>query len=361
MTDRWQVWTLGSEAFRNVMEGGLRSLLLIVGLALSFSGPALVESNVVRSLMERDDSDEARGAYVLVVRSTDDSEVDGQACESLNGQGGIRRAGGVISNDLISVLTAPGTRVRHLIVTPGLPATLRLSAYDDVPSVIVGRDLSDEFGIGVGSFVALPSEFNEAVVAVRGLVSSGTRLDGVERGIIEVRAPLGAVTECYVEVEPSLYKQMRDGALLALAPLTEQTPSISDLLPRGTGITPSESLREHQSWLAPLAGAGSAFVLLQVVRQSRRSEHALYRTTGTSPRDLRLLLLLETLVAAAVALSIASAVFALNSVLAATPRPAVAFGMQAIGLVVVSVVAMDALAATLISASRRTLEQLKDR
>lgn len=361
----WRIASLGREALANLLSGGARSILLIIGLVIGIGGPGLTEAFIVGDLIEREADAAERGAYVLVVRPnpTDVAGISATGCESLNAQGGVVRAGGIIDNDLVETPTAKGTRVRRLLVTAGFLETIGIVSSEATPMIVVGASLFDELGIGVGSYVnAAPSEI-DSLYPVDFRADSDRVLASIDRSIVVVMPTEArtAVTACYVAVEPPFYESLAGGAVLGLADLSDRTPGVADVLPRGSGEGLGDSFRDRQTRYGGFAGAAVAITVMYVVAHARRSEFALYLTTGTKRADLRTLLAGEALLALLIGAVLVLVTFLLAVKLWNIPRAAIVFGLHAMGSAICVILAASLLAAWLMARTRGTFDHLKDR
>jgi len=115
----------------------------------------------------------------------------------------------------------------------------------------------------------------------------------------------GAAIACYVEAEPAIFRDYRNGGVAGLAALSDGDLQIATLVPVEEGQGPGDQYSARPSRYAALVASLIAAALVGISLQTRRSEIGLYRTTGTPRPALFTIFFVEHVIVIALAASIA--------------------------------------------------------
>jgi len=295
--------TIISESFRTHLVRPWRLMAAILGSAIALTVPAALEVVAAASLRDLIADEDAKGRFVLVVEDAE-GDLSSRDCAALGGLGGVRRAGGVTSPEVVGIGLHGLVQARRVFATSAFFAIVGFPLPSDPrPVVVLGPGLTEEVSFADGAPVTLSDGGSFGVV---GSVVAQRLPAAMERWVFVPAPPRGDVQQCWIEAErgaaqaiqaatPSFFPGAR-----ALTVERLRDAKVTDQAMRAWEERPMRYLS---------AGAGAmAALLVAAVIWPRRSEYALYRFVGMPHPHVVLVALLESTVplAGAVMLSVLS-------------------------------------------------------
>jgi hypothetical protein len=270
-------------ALLNAGNGWLRSVPHVAMLAVvTLSG--LVST--AGSLQQHTVSEARRiqeGALVIVARA--EGGVDGVACERLARSSFVVRAGSLDS--LGNVEVRPGVMAPVGSVSPGMIALLDNSDRLAAP-------VNEVFGRELGERLLLEDQAGTLSV----IADRGARTSNVSGWLLELSTPIGAVDECWIEVEADSF-ELAHQAFAAQLVLRSPSVAVSDLVFDSGPASFDAGTVDIALATTFLVGA---FFGVAMARQ-RRQDLSLYRMVGLDPPSAQLVIAAEIGLWAAVSMS----------------------------------------------------------
>lgn len=272
------------EAARNFLARGISGAIWIGFAALILGTVCLAELAALDRIKRFEAERVAQGAYVRVVTSEDG--LAAARCDSIRANPAVIGAGGLSEGEILTLRSAPGLLFQSGTVTPGGLEVLGVGHPEVLAHQgwVLGQAAADEIRAGRGWTID-GGQVREPVIAV---ISFAARDPAINRWMLDVRAPVGQVDECWVEFDRSgasvgadFLAAWFDGELeLEIRPVLAD-----DTLARNPDMEFGTRTEQH-AWV--LAAAALALAVAAVML-SRRREIALYRALGL-PRSLALVL-----------------------------------------------------------------------
>ncbi len=359
----WRADCLAHEGARNVLRGGFRTLLVLGSIVIGVSVTVIAVGSQVDGFMVDEASLAGEGGFVLraLPGSNSPDGIDSARCENLRSQDGVVAAGSVVTSDFIELASFPGTRIRKVDVSPGLSGVFHLGIDPGAMGVFVDSSLREEFGLGVGSVPGVvDAPGGEESFPVVGVLTSTQGVEELRRALVAVVPPEGPGEACFVLARPDRYEALRDADLVALLPVDNSIALVSEVVPRGSGFSIGDRYRSRRTRHLWIVFGMMIVAVSELVRRTRRSELALYRSVGTSPVELTWLLIVENLWLSFLALPVIAGVLVIWVAVNHPFRASLAHGLHDGALILVVVVAQLPLMAA-VAASRSVMDGLKDR
>jgi len=287
----WRPDQLAGEAYRNL---GPAHVVLGLLLALIVAGVAGYVGVQAQQALGQEAELRAAGSLVWVAAASDEGRsLDGTACGRLGAIPGVAAAGGVAASSVGPVYAFSGSRtpVRAVGLTPG---ALQVFVADAPPATpTLGRDLAALAGVGAGQW--LIEDTGERTIHLEAVVDDAPSSLLTSTVTVPVLAdtPLDA---CWIRMKPGAVAA--GGDLLSFT-YPDGQAVITRFLPEATGV-----LRPVEQWRAAMAvqpwlvGAAVIAITVVLVNWTRRTEHAVYRTFGTTRPALLLMITVELLLVA---------------------------------------------------------------
>lgn len=357
--DEWLARETLREGVANLHHGGVRSAINIVLSMVVFVVIFGTEVSATQRVVDRQRALIDAGGYVLKISpsSTDGALLASPACEALQSQGGVTASGAVLSSDLYRFSNVDSRQIRLTRVTAGLLESLAVHITGPSGAVLMDESAAEEFGLTIGSSLAIAGFEG---YSVSGMARSLVRSSVLERSLLVTDLPIGEATDCFVEVAPHMYEQMRAGELLALANLSASTSVVSELVPRGSGLTPRQEFEQRITRYGWLIGAMVVAGIYLVGFQFRRRERVLYVATGSSTRSAALIAASEGVLNILLAALLVLSLLPLSAGVKSFTRPSVRYGLHAMFSCICLSALLVAIIASLPTRRRHVLEALKD-
>ncbi|WP_419919203.1 hypothetical protein [Candidatus Poriferisocius sp.] len=314
---RWKPGAWGAEAIRNLVASPGSAAVLVSVLALVYWFSAHADQREVEALVRSEQRLQHEGAWVVVALASDEgATVSGEACGALSTITGVLGTGTISHRNAraITARTPAGPELAAGELSPSL--AVLLSGREPPPGTIavVGRGAADRLGLTTGSRLGAKltgMEPHGAVTRAAGeiAVADLTRLGVIsDRGLWLLRARTGEVESCVVEFAPWVDDNVQR-AVASLAAGGSRPPDLSRFtrVPEGEDSLPHR-YANRSTRLLPLGAAAVVAVVVFGSMARRRSELALYRLTGASPRSAKLVIMAEISIAAVAAFCVATAV-----------------------------------------------------
>lgn len=373
----WRLSAVAAEGFATASNGRWTSVAIIVLLSWSIGASTVLDARAVSEIKDDEASWIEQGGLVLVASNRQSDGLDASRCEALRSLAGVDAAVGLTRRVVGTTATnVPGRQLPVTYVTPGIWAVLEEPEVE-VGRVGIGDSLAQSVGVTDSSWLELVGQRSAEVVvdqetgrtAPTGDIPSGRFSthpisasvlgDIYADSIFLVRAPTGRVEQCIVRVSPGQRSALR-ASLPDLLGTSGVPATVADRLVSAGPEQFQERLSARSTqWLGALFGGIVALVWL-LVRWTRRSSDALYRTLALDRPSLVLLRWIEwlTLLAIGMVWGLATAV-AGEIAVGAEGLP---IGMSALReTVVVTGVSSALVALSLLMPAPSPLAALKDR
>ncbi|MEO5535775.1 MAG: hypothetical protein ABIR17_11670 [Pseudolysinimonas sp.] len=293
MNGRWRTGAIFDEARRNALLWRSRQSIAIAVSILLGLGLALTSASDWHTLSRNIESLDLRGRNVLIAQATDPAspaEISIASCEATSELLAVERAGAVVALDSTNV-TQLGPRVPLVGVSPSLlpeldhvaavvgsslglaPGDITLVVEGEVLTARVGQPQPEAFGLNSAVAVRVP------------FTTTWTRQCVIELGDSESVTRQAALISAQLRT---------DGGDIAVTPYVNET---FDIL-QAFGSRPTR-------WV-PLGFGLLGLILGGALLSMRSSELAAYRLSGTSRRDLVILLAAEQALLAGVTVAFGS-------------------------------------------------------
>ena len=298
---RMRVSTVVHESIANLWSRRMVTLAIaLIAVMLGALTAALSFIDVSRYVALVDDMT-SRGANVLLVTSSEG--LSAKSCEALVHEDSVMSSGVRVSSGQlrisapaeIEVLTRSVSQGYLQAMWPGMTAG---------PGVVIGAELAERLGVESGSYIAasVPGAPADSTLQV-GAVAPHTERDPAANDTLFMVVPAsGNARQCLVETYP---RTAEGTAALVLARMQESNVHVAPIFAPSSGTPdPRETFKDRYSQYLGVAGALMLGVLLLGYWLLRAADFALYRVLHVPIRHLSVGLLVETLVIAAVPMSL---------------------------------------------------------
>jgi hypothetical protein len=209
-----------SEAYRNLVTGTTRALLLAVSLATISAGLAIADARSIIAMQQRAAEFVSSGSSVrvLVAQQT----TDAAACERLSGVSGIRSAGALRETDPVVLRAMIANPIQAYAVTPGLIEVLGGNAAAPAGVWIPGQ-LAETLGVRPGQEMATTG----GTLTVAGIYDypDDGRDSRLNYAALLPQPATGTFDECWADIWP--FSERRDDLLYtALAVDTDSSDPV---------------------------------------------------------------------------------------------------------------------------------------
>jgi hypothetical protein len=289
VTESWRISQLGSEALRNMVAMPLRAAITVSLFAAIFGGLAVTDFQVTEEVLNLRADLDAHGARVVI--ATGEGGLSAARCDALRGLAGVTAAGGVRLGDPVTLRSAPRLRFQSGAVTAGI-----LEVWDPTftgeygAGFVVGGSFAEELAVTPGTVLVLSDSRLDRIGVV---LNVKDRNRAVDRWLMEVVAPAGRISECWVEFSPGSLNVAVSLLGAWFEPQARQVV-VRPLIPTG------EFTRDPTRELAarPQAGAWLPLGLIvglvtSLLTWLRRSEAGLYAALGVPATGLVLMAHIE--------------------------------------------------------------------
>ena len=307
-----------SEAYRNIVTGTTRALLLAIFLAAISAGLAIADARSIIDMEKKAADFVASGASVrvMVARST----TDAAACDQLGTISGVRAAGALKEVDAVVLRAMIANPIPAYAVTPGLLKILGGGAATPAGAWIPAQ-LARTLGVGPGQELATTA----GTLSVAGVYEypDDGRDSRLNYAALLPQPATGVFDECWADIWP--ISRTRDRVLYSALSVGVQSTdpvSIGQLNASlgtqfdGVGDFTGRPTRYALPGCA-LAGLILGFIAIRI----RRLEIAGALHLGESRRDLLATLVIETFVWSLIALFVAAGALAFGVVLRNSSDP----------------------------------------
>ncbi len=337
----WKVGAVLSEALRNVASAPGRNAVLVLIGVIAFLTVGTLETRSVAGTVDLVRTIEDSGGTVLIATERDRGDtivyggVDALACRRLSPSRDILNSGGLSgsASRQLGIRTPQGISV----VRAEVGALRAMGLSEPITQghvIVVPTDLARDFGLKAGSVLTVTRGGNtQEQVTVAAVVDVSARFPNRAASIYEVTLlPHGVVATCVAEVETKAFATLRR----VLGPQLARPGQGIDVVPlRSGGIYDRDPAREFRDrstlhlWVAGSVLLGFVSLLSML---SRRSDMALYRSTGMSRPAGLFLFSVEMITVVGASASIAWVALVTLATLDQTPSIATAYGLRSVAL-----------------------------
>jgi hypothetical protein len=300
---RLSTFTLAREVLRNVTASPVRTALTALAAAVVGASVVLATVANVDDIVQAHETQELRGLSTLSITGVNGEAVSAGECDATNTLDAVSAAGSVLRVEQIHPANTD-TPVSVRYTTPGYIAVAYPGTKRDVES-IAGGDLVAEIGAVSGGTISDATRGAQTVgITIEVAATSRSRIEGINRDLVVAVAPLGATSECLVEVSDGLTNEVA-----AAMPAFFSTPiSVRPFLPADrVDRDPARELDTRWSQVVWVGGGVGVALFAAFAWWSRRHETALYRLLGFTKRSIAILVGLETVLVSLVPAQLAIA------------------------------------------------------
>ncbi|WP_322759658.1 hypothetical protein [Frankia sp. Cr2] len=282
-----------SEAYRNIVTGTTRALLLGIFLAAISAGLAIVDARSIIDIEQKADDFVSSGGSVRVMVARE--SIDAAACERLSAISGVRSAGALKETDAVVLRVMIANPIPAYVVTPGLIEVLGGNAATRAGAWLPAQ-LAKTLGVQPGQELVTTA----GTLSVAGIYDypDDGRDSRLNYAALLPQLATGVFDECWAEVWP--LSKTRDHLLYSA--LTVDVSSTDPVIigqlntSRGTQFDGVGAFTGRPTRYG-LAGCGLAGLILGFVAiRMRRLEIAAALHLGESRCALLASLLIETAV-----------------------------------------------------------------
>ncbi|MDR0626005.1 MAG: hypothetical protein LBG11_01885 [Bifidobacteriaceae bacterium] len=269
-----------NEALANLRASPVRTAVsAAVGILLGALAVVAPTVDVGRITAYNDELVRA-GSNLFAVHRNDGQSLDAARCDSLRALPGVVSAGGVAGARRVVSTVDAGVSFDLIEASPGYAATMwpTLQGRPDDGSARVGTRVASRLGIsdsGWVPYLAVGAADRVEVVAA----SAEARLAELSNAIVVPVAPVGALTQCWVEAEPGAREQVEE---LLVGWFDEPVPTFVASFMAGEQLasSPADQLADRLSRWAPLAVVLVVTIFQVALWLARRAEVGLYGLMG---------------------------------------------------------------------------------
>lgn len=184
------------EAWRNVVTGAARTLLLVLTVSTTISVLTWLDLSTVNALQEKAENFSRVGASTVVLEAQ--ASIDGQACDRLADVDGVRAAGAIrpAVTDVEPAAT-PGNDLPSYEVTSGFPALVNI---DNRGGALVSRAVADDWNLPPGT--SLDTTNGALLVGDVYPFPEDGRSTALQYAILGVGHTAGSYDACWMDVRP---------------------------------------------------------------------------------------------------------------------------------------------------------------
>ncbi|WP_149085543.1 MULTISPECIES: hypothetical protein [Microbacterium] len=279
-----------AEALRSAAARPARFLALAVLSILPLAGLILLETAESNTIRTAEEDAVATGAYVLTV-TNDGNKFDGSSCARAQDLAMVVRSGVIYETRSATLVDFPTVPLQLAVVSPGLVQVADPNIrYEAVGTYVLGDAVSEELSLQAGSPLRVKGE---RVGTVGGFDTDTRRAEAQARWMYRVdqRALDRPIVQCWLETAPG-----------QLAELTALVPLLFDGLDtlRASTLASSDALDQVKTrfeqrpskygWIALGVLLG---MITFISISSRRSEYAIYITSGLARHEVALVTTVE--------------------------------------------------------------------
>lgn len=298
---RGQLRLAFDETLRNLTSTWQRTIVLAaISLSVGFIVAILTITDVDRvAAVTKQQYDAGSSSFQVV--GPGGSRVDALRCQSLEHIDGVIAAGGILHTETVRVTEQPDAEVHLLTVSSGFaaaawPSSVRARGA----SVLAGSAFADLSWRNGSDVVIHYSDGRNAIITI-GAVASSRSILGLERSLLVVEPPSGAVDSCLVLTDP----QYRMSVAQSLPGWFGTGTKVQDIFTRSELVADPQALMSGRiSGFGWLAGGFTVAVIVVGSWLARRAEFALYRLLELREPALLTMLIVEVLFLAFVPIQI---------------------------------------------------------
>lgn len=287
----WRAADLAAESMRNLgrSHAVVAALFTVILVALG-----LLTGGAAHTIVGQEVDRRAEGSLVWIVAAATSAdapqaELSAATCHNLERLAGVEASGGVLATEKREVSAfLGGPPLPLLSVTPGGLSVFDPS-FDGLDSATMGDGVSHAELAAVGSYLSDASGI--PVLRVTAVLDENVPYSRLASTVQVPVPPVGLVSECWVRMAPAARDKGYD---LLTGNFDTTNASVAPFVPDTAGLLePSEQWRALTAMRPWLAGAILLAAVVAMFLAARRSELAIYRTFGTTPATLMLMLLGE--------------------------------------------------------------------
>lgn len=217
----WSTPALIREGVENLVAWRGANLFFGLVFAVSVAGSA-VDAGAGEASHQRGEAEfHRRGGHLYVLVQEPPLAASESECHDLASLASVSAAGPVRAAGDIRFTSAPGVAYQHF---SGTRSGLRAMLGDRVPAtpgLILGELPASELGVSSGSVLATT---DGQVLPVHVIQSVAARRQELERAVLSVRPPIGALNECWIDLAPD---SGVDGSSIVAALSSSDSPNVA--------------------------------------------------------------------------------------------------------------------------------------
>ncbi len=265
MIRRMRPSSLVGEAYKNVVSGTTRCLILAFVFVTLIGAPTIIDTRAMEDIVRQMEQFRSSGSTVSVLKATD--LIDGRQCDGL--MGAEADVGAIRQGETMEILNMPSSRVNVVEVTPGIIAMLDTIAgpidatNNPTGGVWLSVDLASTLGLTPGQ--TLHTYDGSTVIAGIYQWPADGRARDLGYSILVPVVPDGFFSQCWAELWP-VDQSLAELLLLSLStPPTQAQVSIGQLNTNlGVDYAPATEWVERPTaltpWLVVFLGAGLGYL-----------------------------------------------------------------------------------------------------
>lgn len=281
--------SVAREAWRNVVTGAARTLMLVLTVSTSISVLTWLDLSTVNALQEKAENFSRVGASTLVLEAQ--GAIDGQGCDRLADVDGIRASGAIrpAVTDVEPKAT-PGNDLPTYEVTSGFPALVNI---DSQGGALVSRALADDWNLSGGT--SLDTTDGPLLVGDVYPFPEDGRSTALQYAVLGVNNTAASYDACWMDVWPfTLRAEPLLWTALAANAQTDVDTRLNQLNPTlGRELTAVEEYNERTTRWAPAFAFLLTAALVVGLSRLRRLELSFARHLGMARSTQTAQLLLE--------------------------------------------------------------------
>lgn len=291
----WRAGRLVGETLANLKAERLRGASLVAFVMLMVGLPVFIETSEAEAAIRATNELDAAGRHVFHAIATGEGEqIPAERCDELEANPAVKYSGGFREGEQLDFLSGPGEAMNIRYFTGNLHRILDPTVRRDDRQLYLSSAAAKRFGVVDGSqdFVSIRGQETEPAIPVAvGVLDSEQRLPDPGPWVWVPVITSGTTNECWVEfdagvddVAASEYMKSwlrTNGADIIVQPHLTEDRFRNDPL---ASFTQSPT---RWAWVASGLLSG---IVLAAVMWFRRSDFALYRSTGLSKSEVAVVL-----------------------------------------------------------------------
>lgn len=355
----WRTVDVIRETMSNLLMERWRAVVLVVLAAVLTAIVVFAELDARRAAVDTDAAMRAAGRYVFVAQSVEpDVPLDASRCVAMGTRDDVVGAGGFYDVGSVRITKAPGEFLTLRQMKGDMPTILTGQPMPASASIAVTEPFAHRAGVADGMVVELSGGRGSGEVAV---LDMNARVPDPGAWVLMSSAPVGYVTECWVEALPAAADTISD---VMTAWLTQESVTVRThplLTEDRFQIDPLTMFDTRTTKFLWAAGGLVLGLVATTFTWFRRAELALYRTVGAARAQVVLIYAAQYAAVTTVGVLIGALgglySFGLNESITAEHAVAAARQTGMVGLTAIVCLTIG----VLLVASGRIVNQIRDR